>query len=393
MNGEGAARGSRPSQAQELLLRATLLHGASAREAWGEWISGLSAAPPDDAASRMFPLVHRRLEGPGAVLDLSVQGPGVDIGRRAASAFQQTRYRNALLFDEAAGSLRALAAQGIETCLLKGAALAVAAYDDPALRPMSDVDILVRPHDLLRAAEVLRRAGWHTPFALDSVEVVEAHAAPFTNETHGSIDIHWRSLDAPEESEGDHSLWAASRPVVFSGAPTRVPAPADLLLHACISGQRFGEDVGCRWVADALTVVSGGGEAVDWDRLEAEARRHRESRAAADALDYLRQVFQAPIPAEVVARLSAVRVGWWESLAARARQEVPERRGPLLATALHIDAYQRRSGGGVLPRGPMGLARSMARTWGLSSAWLVPFHIVGRGSRRLHQMASRGRRS
>lgn len=386
-------RGARPSHAHELLLRATLLDGASARQAWEQWLSELPIAPADGAAARMFPLVHRRLEGPGALLGPVTHGPGADIARRASAAFQQTRYRNALLFDEAAGSLRALAAHGIETCLLKGAALAVSAYPDPALRPMSDVDILVRPGDLLRAAEVLRQSGWHTPFTFDAAVVVEAHAAPFTNETHGSIDLHWRSLDAPEESVGDHSLWAASRPVVFSDAPTRVPAPADLLLHACVSGQRFGEDVGCRWVADALAILASEREGVDWARLETEARRHGESRAAADALDYLRHAFDARVPGEVLARLFAERVGWWESLAARARREAPERRGPLLATALHIDAYRRRSAGGVIPRGPSGLAQSMARTWGLSSAWLVPFHIVARGARRMYQLANRGPRA
>jgi len=45
----------------------------------------------------------------------------------AASACEQSRYRNALLFEEAAASLKVLMEAGIRTCLLKGAALTLAA--------------------------------------------------------------------------------------------------------------------------------------------------------------------------------------------------------------------------------------------------------------------------
>lgn len=60
--------------------------------------------------------------------------------------------------EETVHSLRAV---GVEVVALKGAALAFFHYPAPALRPMGDLDLLLRePHDLARATKALRGAGW-----------------------------------------------------------------------------------------------------------------------------------------------------------------------------------------------------------------------------------------
>jgi Uncharacterised nucleotidyltransferase len=62
-------------------------------------------------------------------------------------------------------TVRTLRAAGVEVVALKGAALAFFHYPDPALRPMGDLDLLLRnPGDLARATEALQRAGWTALF-------------------------------------------------------------------------------------------------------------------------------------------------------------------------------------------------------------------------------------
>lgn len=285
------SRASRPTPAQELLLRAALLDETRAQAAWAVWGLESADSPLDEASSRLLPLLHRRLAPPHPMLETPSLEKLVAIRARAASAPEQTRYRNALLFEEAAASLKVLMEAGIRTCLLKGAALTLAAYADPAPRPMSDVDVLIPRWDLERAAEVLARAGWRTPSLLGAAETALAHAVAFTNETRGSIDAHWRSLDAMASPEGDASLWAGAGEAVFEGEPTRIPAPADLLFHACVVGQRTGRDVACRWVADAFVVLTTSHRDMDWARRESEARRQAESAAVADALGYDKRPF------------------------------------------------------------------------------------------------------
>jgi hypothetical protein len=56
--------------------------------------------------------------------------------------------------------LRAMEDEGIPVLLLKGAALAHLVYENPTLRPMRDVDVLVRARDVLRAARLLEACGF-----------------------------------------------------------------------------------------------------------------------------------------------------------------------------------------------------------------------------------------
>jgi hypothetical protein len=56
--------------------------------------------------------------------------------------------------------LAALTEAGLLTILLKGAALAYTLYPDPALRPMSDLDLLIHPQDLKQAVQVIQSMGY-----------------------------------------------------------------------------------------------------------------------------------------------------------------------------------------------------------------------------------------
>jgi hypothetical protein len=57
-------------------------------------------------------------------------------------------------------ALEALRAAGVDPLIVKGMSLAYELYDDVADRPLSDVDLRVRPGEFLRAASALRERGW-----------------------------------------------------------------------------------------------------------------------------------------------------------------------------------------------------------------------------------------
>src|SRR5512144_1163066 len=56
--------------------------------------------------------------------------------------------RNTIILEDLRAIIRILALQGIDAIVLKGACLAETVYDDIALRPMHDIDILIREEDL-----------------------------------------------------------------------------------------------------------------------------------------------------------------------------------------------------------------------------------------------------
>jgi hypothetical protein len=138
---------------------------------------------------------------------------------------------------------RALADAGLRALLVKGAALALTVYPDPAARPMRDLDLLVRPEDEARAVAALVARGGraHAPGG-------RAHSAALLGETQimlplGAlqvlVEVH-ATLDkiAPRPIDLDAIF---SRAAPAPGLPALlVPAPEDhallLALHAAVSG-------------------------------------------------------------------------------------------------------------------------------------------------------------
>ena len=89
----------------------------------------------------------------------------------------------------------ALEGAGIESVLLKGPALARTVYPDPALRQSGDIDLLVRPGDVLAAEEVLEGLGYVSPMKEFHVSQHTYHHQVFEPPGNGMpVELHW-SLD------------------------------------------------------------------------------------------------------------------------------------------------------------------------------------------------------
>ena len=142
-------------------------------------------------------------------------------------------------------TVHALRAAGVEVVALKGAVLAFFHYPDAALRPMGDLDLLLRdPADLARATAALVRAGWralfdtsrHRVFARPHERVVRPAAEdpenPIRVEVHTSfrLPVLGRVYDASE------ALRAGAVARDLGGTPVNVAAgpalPMHLLFHA-----------------------------------------------------------------------------------------------------------------------------------------------------------------
>ncbi len=77
----------------------------------------------------------------------------------------RSRARASRLLETLVATIRALRVADVEVVALKGAALAFFRYPDSALRPMGDLDLLLRdPRDLQRATSALLGAGWTALF-------------------------------------------------------------------------------------------------------------------------------------------------------------------------------------------------------------------------------------
>ena len=359
-NKPAIALGNRPSRDQLLLLHAALDDPGEGRSAWQRWRSAVDLGDVDPGSARLLPLVYRNLDP--RYFDAEDAGYLKELYRRAWSHSQA-------LFRRGAEAIGALASRDIETLTIKGASLALIAYDDVGARPMEDVDLLVPFARAGEAIEALEAAGWSPERDDDPLAWREVHhSLGFAGPDGGHVDLHWFALWQPAS---DEELWSASAPLDLAGASTRTPSAADQLLLACVHGVPWSLLPSFRWIADATTVIRSAGESFDWDRLASEAERRHLTVACAAALAFLREEFRVAVPEATLKRLRRAPAPRHERAAFRAACQ-PD--SPLRTLRMAWDRYRRlRDLDTGAPR-PAGFVSFARRFWGLDSAWQLPLH-------------------
>jgi len=117
---------------------------------------------------------------------------------------------------------------------VKGALLQHWLYDDPTERPLTDVDILVHPAALQRAAGLLEEAGYRrTPHSSVGGIVMQTPLGLV-------LDLHSQLFDGARYRMPTDDVFArASEDHVLFGASVRLPSPLDVYAHLI---GKFGSD-------------------------------------------------------------------------------------------------------------------------------------------------------
>jgi len=317
-----------PGPTQELLLHAALAETpeVAARE-WSRWRREAELTDVDSASFQILPLAYRNLTRLG--IDDADR-------RRLRGIYLLSWSTNQLLIQTGAAGLRMLADAGIDTIVLKGAALANDHYKDVGARSMLDFDILVPRDRAAEAMDVLGETFTPNPAQIPPREwIPERHSVSFSGPEGRGIDLHWYSLwqSFPEED-----VWSSSRATEIGGMATRTLSPTDQLLHVLAHGAWWMEQGQLRWVADSVTVIRSGGEEIDWARFAARARKRRLGSILEAPLAYLRERFGIEIPAETLSELRRERPTLLERGARRAGRAP---RTPARALVMHYERYRR----------------------------------------------------
>ncbi|WP_420631504.1 nucleotidyltransferase family protein [Candidatus Leptofilum sp.] len=84
-----------------------------------------------------------------------------EVNGRLQAISRASRERTRRMLDSCTEILAAFQQAGIEVLLLKGAVLAPLYYPDPFLRPLADLDLLIRPKDVVASREImLKKLGY-----------------------------------------------------------------------------------------------------------------------------------------------------------------------------------------------------------------------------------------
>jgi hypothetical protein len=136
----------------------------------------------------------------------------------------------------------------IPVLALKGIVLAYAAYGDPSLRPMTDLDLLVPQGESEKAIQVLRKLGFDHPKGFP-IPVRDHHwrmtpeqdGAPLlqSSESRVLVEVHTQlECGAPIFPAPTGEFWSRSITTKIGGLSVQTLCPEDSLFHICLHQAR-----------------------------------------------------------------------------------------------------------------------------------------------------------
>lgn len=237
---------------------------------------------------------------------------------RLVTATRQAALRWMVLSRTARQLNRVWAEAGIPAIWLKGIALALTVYPQPALRPMNDLDVLV-PYEQRQAALALARSAGFDECAPGDLlfdprsrayERVSHHYI-LTSQTDNPVivELHYRLLRPRMLLSREQAawFWTQTRPAPGDEpALTVFQAEARLLYLAAHAMLHHGEEaIGLNSLFDLHQLITGG--ALDWDTVIERAVAFRWTYGVEQALQRIVAFFGTPVPGAVLDQLQARR--------------------------------------------------------------------------------------
>jgi hypothetical protein len=234
------------------------------------------------------------------------------VALRLQARFKEALARHVVMSRDLAALLRALAAASIPTIPLKGAYLGEVVYPHPAVRPMSDIDVLIPADDRFRVDGILSGLGYRRGNDAHSWAFDVAYdGATFYDGPGGArVDVHWRLLNDPRcgwNRAAGEAVWDRAVPVTLAGERALALSPEDLVLSLAAHLAVHHGLAGLVWYWDLKLVLDRWSSALDWDGLRARAAHWRLRRVLYFVLHRLGDMF--PVPPAVETAMARI-VPW-----------------------------------------------------------------------------------
>jgi hypothetical protein len=192
----------------------------------------------------------------------------------------------------------------IPVIVLKGAALAELIYPKIALRPMCDLDLLVKSEDIRRFQELLLKLGWD---CLQSRKIVDNYI-PRNNalgyKKYGLfIDLHPKIKELP-----DLNPWINAVPIEIDSNNTLVLCPDDLILFHCVHlYKHINNDIFAELIKfyDIILILRKYKDNINWDYIIQKSYANQCEHITHCILSFIKTDLGEDVPIDVLDRLKS----------------------------------------------------------------------------------------
>ena len=283
----------RPKPAHEQLLDILCEGDESAVRSWLKWRSAVDIDYLEPGVFELLPLLYKRLR------HLIPDDPWMG---RLKGVYKRTWTNNITFYREACRAMDVFRAGGVDSMLIKGMGLLPYYDNDPGLRTMADVDVLIRSSDSASAIDLLLKSGWQPNPASSQRQMMSRivprqHAWSFLRGDLG-LDLHWFPIHREWGAYDTDALWRDAGDRVLLGYTIRVPGIEDMLLLTLIHGLRPQNNRCLQWAMDVMRILESGMNQTQQDGFIRRVRERRFDALAADSLGYLAWHYSIPVPLE-----------------------------------------------------------------------------------------------
>jgi len=234
--------------------------------------------------------------------------------------------KNSLIFEELGRVLETFRKAGLQVIALKGAVLAEKMYGNLALRPMTDVDLLVKKEDLWRLDEKLEIFGYKpSDISVDDIDFSSTYLTTLDyrslSSNSPSFHIHWHFVNStiPNDSYIKdikiEDIWRDAEKTKIANVETLVMAPHHLLIHLAEHALRVTHSLSkFSFFCDLDEAVNFYQERLDWERLIKESIKFNLSRMVYQSLYFTSKFLGTKIQESVLSELRPKRLSLGEKI-------------------------------------------------------------------------------
>ena len=211
--------------------------------------------------------------------------------------------RSLVMTEELLSLLELFKAEGISPIPYKGPVLAASLYKDLAIRPFSDLDILVKSKDLSKAMDLMTSQGYRPHFQLTRAQIAaflkSKYEFPLTHKNGWlTVELKWNLVEDffsfPLDQE---DLWKRLQPIPLNGKEVLTFSPEDLLIVLCMHGATHLWS-SLIWICDIAQLIDAHKD-LNWESVLRQARRLRSERMLYLGLSLSARLLHASLPEEV----------------------------------------------------------------------------------------------
>jgi len=276
---------------QMLLLQALILEEPRARESVDRWLTTADFETMEFHTLGLIPALLRKY---GDTLGNSPH-------RARLQGIQRYYFfRNSLILAAGKRVLARLISEGIDVLLFKGVAVSLKYHRNIYLRPMGDIDVLVRREDVRRAEEILLECGYSYLYP-GRDRSTDIHSHDYVNSRFCGFDLHWYALLESPHPGIDDGLWQRAELFDWDGLVVKLMSPEDLILTSAVNGVRDAP-IRPQWIYDLVCIVEAE-PALSWDTVWGEAGARQIRAKVFVALNLVRKMTDKIIPEELIQSL------------------------------------------------------------------------------------------